>query len=262
MRSVYLATKQTARHLLEATTPGYVFFLKRDYEIQGPVGRPQAPWHNSVLKTCLERDKAIEQVKNLGLHTVSDPPKNWDSLAALDCVLAYTTKRARILDAGAEWYSRVLQWLCLYGYRRLTGINLIFREQKKLGPITYAYGDITRADYDAESFDAITCLSVVEHGVDLAAYFRNMSHILKPGGVLITSTDYWQTPIDTMGRIMYGAPVHVFSKHEILKAIELAEQSGLVLTGPVDLSCNEKVVRWKEVDLDYTTLVFTLRKVS
>lgn len=262
MGNVRLTMKQAVRHVLEATAPGYSFFLRRDHDVHGPTGKPQASWHNSVLKTRQERDKAIEQVTNLELPLVSDAPKNWDSLAALDCVLANTTKRACVLDAGAEMYSRILPWLCLYGYRRLTGINLVFKEQKRVGPITYAYGDVTRTDFGGETFDAITCLSVVEHGVDLEAYFRSMSRILKPNGVLITSTDYWEGPIDTEGRQVYGVPVHVFTRQEILHAIQLAERSGLILTGPIDLTCNEKVVHWKEVDLDYTFLVFTLRKVS
>jgi 2-polyprenyl-3-methyl-5-hydroxy-6-metoxy-1,4-benzoquinol methylase len=83
-------------------------------------------------------------------------------------------------------------------------------------------GDITHTEYDAATFDAITCLSVIEHGVDLDAYFREMSRILKPGGILITSTDYWQAPIDTKGQEMYGVPIHVFTQQEIRHAIELA----------------------------------------
>lgn len=93
-----------------------------------------------------------------------------------------------MLDAGAEMYSCILPWLCLYKFRRVEGINLVFKGVTRRGPITYKYGDITHTEYDTATFDAITCLSVVEHGVDLNTYFREMSRILKPGGILITST--------------------------------------------------------------------------
>jgi SAM-dependent methyltransferase len=182
-------------------------------------------------------------------------------LAALDCILASASRSANILDAGAEIYSRILPWLFLYGYRNLEGINVVFKDRKKLGPIVYCYGDVTATDYPDETFDAIACLSVVEHGVDLNAYFKETSRILKPNGVLITSTDYWHEPIDTHGKEMYGVPVHIFTRLELEQAIIMAEQNGLALTSSLDLVCNEKVVHWRGVDLDYTFVVFTLKKL-
>jgi hypothetical protein len=59
---------------------------------------------------------------------------------------------------------------------------------------------------------------------------------------------------------MYGVPVHIFTRDEIERAIKLAAQHGLVLTSRLDLSCDERVVHWKDVDLDYTFVVFALRK--
>ena len=260
MSRVYTTAKQFVRRVLESTTPGYLFYLRRDHHLSRSVGRPQAPWHNAVLKSREESQRAAEQVQNLGLPLISDPAKNWDSLAALDCILANTSKEARVLDAGAQLYSRILPWLCIYGYRKLDGINIAFKEKRKLGPIIYRYGDITNTEYNAETFDAITCISVVEHGVDIEKYLKEMSRILKPGGVLITSTDYWETPIDSRDQFMYGVPVHIFTKQEILRTVDLAERNGFVLTTPIDLGCSEKVVHWESVDLDYTFVIFTLRK--
>jgi SAM-dependent methyltransferase len=260
MRNPLAIAKRSARSVLESTNAGYRFLLKRSESVNGPTGRPSAPWHNAVLKTRRERDDAVSQVKRLGLPVVSDTQKNWDTLAALDCILSETSTSAKILDAGAETYSRILPWLFLYGYTKLEGINLVFTNRKRLGPIIYKHGDVTSTDYAPETFDAIACLSVVEHGVDLSAYFKEAARILKPGGILITSTDYWQTPIDSRGQQMYGVPVHIFTQDEIEQAISLAVQYGLVLTSKIDLSCDEKVVHWKEVGLDYTFAVFTLRK--
>ncbi len=252
--------KRALRGLLERTNLGYRYLLRRDSGMTGPYGRPNAPWHNAVLRTFQERDQALEQVKALGLPPMGEPTKNWDSLAALDFILANTPTRGRILDAGADRYSVILPWLFLYGYKRLDGINLVFEEPIRTGSMLYHHGDITRTKFEARTFDAITCLSVIEHGVDLELYFREMARILRPGGALITSTDYWQTPIDTHGQIMFDAPVHVFTEKEIRGAIELAKGFGLALTGSVDLACGEKVVHWTEVDLDYTFLVLTMRR--
>jgi SAM-dependent methyltransferase len=260
MRNPLAIAKRRVRSMLEATSPGYRLLLRLRDGARGPTGRPSAAWHNAVLKTRLERDNAVAQVRKLGLPVVSDTQKNWDTLAALHCILTETSTSAKILDAGAEIYSRILPWLFLYGYTKLEGINIVFQDQRRLGPIIYKHGDITYTDYAPETFDAIACLSVVEHGVDLSAYFMEMARLLKPGGILITSTDYWQSPTDTKGRQMYGAPVHIFTRDEIEQAIALAAQFGFVLTSNIDLSCDERVVHWSAVGLDYTFVIFTLRK--
>lgn len=248
-----------ARRVLEATSPGYRCVLKL---ARGPTGKPIAPWHNAVLKTSKESDEATEQVRRLGLPIVRDLCKNWDTLAALDCILDSTSTSAKILDAGAETYSRILPWLFLYGYRNLEGINIGFKGNKKRGPIIYRYGDVTCTDYPDETFDAIACLSVVEHGIGLDAYFKEASRILKPNGILVTSTDYWHEPIDTHGKEMFGVPVRVFTRGEIEQAIKTAKRCRLALTSPLDLTCNEKAVHWGHVDLDYTFVVFTVKKVA
>jgi SAM-dependent methyltransferase len=245
---------------MQDTTAGYLYRLRQEKGIEHLARPPNAPWHNAVLKNESDVREALVRVKLAGLYPHRDTPKNWDSIAALDCVLKNTGQEARILDAGAETYSVILPWLALNGYRKLIGNNLAFEGKKTEGPIVYEYGDITKTEYPDNHFDAITCMSVVEHGVDLAAYFSEMNRILRPGGVLVTSTDYWQTPIDTEGKTCFEVPVHVFSEAEIRAAIGVAEEKGFEPTGPLDLSCDEKVVHWKEVDLRFTFLIVTLRK--
>jgi hypothetical protein len=87
-----------------------------------------------------------------------------------------------------------------------------------------------------------------------------MYRLLKPGGILITSVDYYATPIDTRGLVAHGAPIKVFSKAEIQAALLLAQDVGFQLTGDVDLECEEKAVRWEQYGLEYTFLIFTLQK--
>jgi SAM-dependent methyltransferase len=209
----------------------------------------------------MEADDALKQVKKLGLPAIQDLPKNWDSLAALDLILKCTGKDARIFDAGGELYSMILPWLYLYGYTNLSAGNLVFRKTIKKGPIVYHHADITRTGSAPAVYDAITCLSVIEHGVDLRSYFSEMSRILKPGGVLITSTDYFDITVDARGQTAYGVPIHIFNREEIAEALALAAQFGLKPTGPMDLRAEQKVVKWrKQYDLNYTFIIFSLRK--
>ena len=189
------------------------------------------------------------------------PGKNWDSLAALDVILRTTRQSARVFDAGGETYSVILPWLSLYGYRNLVCGNISFESAFHRGPIRFEHADITRTTYPDGHFDAITCLSVIEHGVDVELYLREMSRVLKPGGTLVTSTDYYETPIDTRGHTAYGVPVRVFSRPEILKMLDQGEKVGFTPLGPLDPTSGEKVIHWRRFDLRYTFVVFSLRKV-
>ena len=213
-----------------------------------------------MLQTRQEWQFAVEQASTLNLPLHQDPPKNWDSLAALSAILTRTDSSATILDAGAEIYSVILPWLSLYGYQKLTGINLVFDQPVKQGNVLYEYGDLTQTPYESNSFEAITCLSVVEHGVDLRAYFQEMSRLLKPGGILVTSTDYYDEPIETRGQAAFGVPLRIFSRSDIEQILLLASQFDLRLTSPIGLECTDQAVTWVAYALSYTFIVFTLQK--
>ena len=245
--------------LLEYTRFGFPLYMA----VRWGTGRRQLPVAypvNTVLRHQGEIDAAVAEARRLGLPPVWDAPKTWDSLGALHEVLSRTGPDARVLDAGAEYYSQVLRWLYLYGYRDLTGINLVFPKPVHCGPITLEHGDITATRFPDGHFDAVTCLSVVEHGVDLDAYFREMARVLKPGGVLVTSTDYFAEPTDTAGREAYGGPIRVFDRAAMVGAFALAARHGLDLTGPVDLESDERCVHWTEHDLHYSFLIVTMTR--
>lgn len=220
-----------------------------------PAGLP-----NRVLASRTEWQEAAEYGRQLHLPLHRSGDKNWDHLAAVHAIVQSLPKSAWVLDAGAEFYSNVLPALFTYGFRHLYGINLSFADPARRGPIRYLPGDITHTEFSDGSFDAVTCMSVIEHGVPLHAYFREMFRLLKPGGILITSTDYYPEPVDTGNRIAHGAPIKIFCKREVEEMIRDAQACGFELTGEIDLDRKARAVRWDEYDLEFTFLIFTLRK--
>jgi len=215
---------------------------------------------NCVLQSRAEWREALSRGKRLNLPLHRSDEKNWDHLAAVDAIAHAMPKSARVLDAGAEFYSNVLPALFAHGFRSLYGMNLSFADPARRGPIRYLPGDITRTGFTDAFFDAITCMSVIEHGVPLEAYFCEMYRLLRPGGILITSTDYFPLPIDTRGKIAHGAPIKIFSRQDVEEMISLASAIGFEKTAEIDLGCAERTVRWDPYDLEYTFLIFTLRK--
>jgi SAM-dependent methyltransferase len=229
---------------------------------RGPHGSPSASWENSALKTSADLARCLDQVRRLGLPPMRDAAKNWDSLCALDLILRSTAANARILDAGAARWSMILPWLFLYGYRDLTAVNVEFSAPFRRGPIRYLTADITAMDFPDANFDAVTCLSVIEHGVDPESFFAEMSRIVVPGGLLIVSTDYFEPPVSTEGMRAYGAPVRIFDRQDIDTIVSIAGRHGWSITTPLDLSCDEKVVHWEEFGLRFTFLVLAMRKAA
>ena len=51
--------------------------------------------------------------------------------------------------------------------------------------------DLEKTGFQNNTFDFVTSLSVIEHGINIENYFKEMNRILKKEGLLLTSTDYW-----------------------------------------------------------------------
>ena len=170
---------------------------------------------------------------------------------ALGEILDRCRRDDAVLEMGAASYSPLLSCLTQYGFTHLQGIDLVRTKTDHRGPIVLRQGDLTATSFKDDSFRAIACLSVVEHGVDLRAYLVEAARLLRPGGVLI-STDFWCGDLDTAGKSAYGVPVHVFNPPEIRAFIALARELGFGTPRRQRLDCGDAVVHWRAVDLDYT----------
>lgn len=215
----------------------------------------------AVLSTRAQVDASVEEAHRLRLPLHPTREKNWDALGAVAAVLAYVGPGARVLDAGAARYSIILPWLRLYGVESLLGLNIEFDDrQVRHGSATFRHGDITATGLPDASLDAVTCMSVIEHGVDVPAFLAEASRVLRPGGVLVISTDYDQSPPDTSRQEAYGQPVHIFGPEGIERLVKHAEELGFSLVGDLALSHDERPVHWHRHGLDYTFLLLTFTR--
>jgi len=227
------------------------------------ITRPEPVWNDWLNRALLDEAEvatAERVLRACGLPPHGDGPKNWDFLVALGSILERVPPSGRVLDAGALQYSMLLPWLFLSGYRRLEGIDLQFEQPFRAGPIRYSPMDLTRTTFAEGRFDAIACLSVIEHGVPFDAYLDEARRLLRPGGLLVTSTDYWCEPVDTGGQVAYGVPIRIFGPQDIERFVDTARVRGFRLVTPLALACGQPVVTWQKFGLHYTFINVVLER--
>lgn len=217
---------------------------------------------NTTLKRKDQIQEYIDLAQQAGYVHRHDPPKNWDNYKALKWTLArHTDREVNIMDAGGIPASSYLPTLSQFGYTRLVALDLSNPHPPKLDReknITYKRGDITDTKYPDAYFTAVACLSVIEHGVPLDAFFQEMARVIKSGGSLMVSTDYWDEKVENPdGRMAYGVPVHIFSRQEMEEAIRIAAQHGFSLSDEPDFDCEERTVSWMGFQYTFILLCFT-----
>jgi SAM-dependent methyltransferase len=168
---------------------------------------------------------------------VADLLKSWDvALAAEVIEREFPDRLAPVLDMGC-YNSEILYVLHELGYRRLHGcdLNPLCRWMPYWHRIRYRLADLTRTPYGDKTFAAITCLSVIEHGVNPDSFAAEVSRLLRPGGLLLLTTDFdgRATPhaIPTDQRF-FGAPWRIASGAELMATIARFEGRGFTLLEP------------------------------
>jgi SAM-dependent methyltransferase len=227
----------------------------------------------------IEAERGLQELRLFKHHW---PIKSWDTYKMIK-IISDANKESFVLDVGC-YESPILPMLKRLGFINLYGCDLVLKSDRNptlmksspsvyhedYEPIVEMYNDksyklsirnIEDTNYRNQMFDYVTSLSVIEHGVNIKKYFREMSRIIKSNGYLLTSTDYWPDKlVNNKNVLSNGTPDNIFSREEIENLVEIAEKNGLKLIEPIDFEYKDKVVRWDSIDLDFTFIFFAMRK--
>ncbi|MFB5601235.1 MAG: methyltransferase domain-containing protein [Nitrososphaeraceae archaeon] len=241
--------------------------------------------YNSVLKNIFEVTEAERGLRKLQLFRHHSQIKSWDTYKMIK-MISGANRESFVLDVGC-YESPILPMLKRLGFINLYGCDLrlkssdcnpnftdnnnsSFKYHEDYEPIAKMYSDrsyqlsirnLEDTKYSDEMFDYVTSLSVIEHGVNIEKYFREMSRIIKSNSYLLTSTDYWPDKIVNNKNVLSkGTPDNIFSRDEIENLVEIAVKNGLKLIEPIDFEYKDKVVRWNSIGLDFTFIFFAMRK--
>jgi SAM-dependent methyltransferase len=213
--------------------------------------------------------KALARMDTLlARETVSylHPSKRWEYPWALE--RAALSPGTRVLDTGCG-ASIFPIYLADQGYR-VSAIDLQppFGLDARHGlAVEYVQGDLCRLPWPDASFDAVFCISVIEHlghgRVEQA--LKEMRRVLKPGALLLLTTDYYERADATL---WYEGPGESFAVDwgffdEPLLQKYFLNAEGFRVDGEMDLT-----VDWPETHetmrrfhgYPYTSVGIALRK--
>ena len=197
------------------------------------------------LQTRLESDAATVLVESLGLPSHHDSQKNWDTFKCVSYIASLGDLETPVLDAGSGARVVAPRWLHQLGYKNVYACDIQGAQKdlyKSIG-LHFSVQDLTATNYADGFFQAVTCISVIEHNVPLDAFAREMARILKPGGLLLVSTDYWSEFIDCSGIYPYGfdaGEMKIIDPKELTEFVGMAQAAGMELCAPLQFETHEK----------------------
>lgn len=224
-----------------------------------------------VLQDWLEIGEAnkILNRKRLPIHEASD--KNWD-LYRVYTIVESMPREKKIIDLGCG-DAFALKLLYAMGFKSLYGIDFSINWRARVGQITRMWrarslkvpyrlykGDLTTTKFSARTFDVALGISVIEHGVNLEKFLIESFRILKPGGLLFITNDYWEEEIQINASVRpYGLSWKIFSKQDIEHFIKLSYDVGFFLYRDSPFpKCSDRCIVWK--NHEYTFLNIVLKK--
>jgi SAM-dependent methyltransferase len=188
---------------------------------------------------------------------VGDHVKSWDVNRTVNFAEERLSRDARILDLGA-YCSEIPVALAHMGYTGVHGVDLNpdVKSMPCADRVKYTISDFMNTPFESGSFDAVTAISVIEHGYSPEKLFAEVSRLLKPNGYFIASFDYWPEKIDTGNTRFFDMSWLIFSAQDVDQMMDVARQHGFAPAGAIHAGASERAIHCMGFDYTFGWVVF------
>lgn len=196
---------------------------------------------NKFLKTRSEIDEATKFIQDNGLVESGISAKNWEVWQ----VMPYMAD-GNWADLGSDG-GVVLDNLVKKGIVGMkVGVDLAYRETVKVESYVNGYdrikGDLMDTKLPTGLFDFVTSLSVIEHEVDFSKFAKEVSRLLKPGGHLFVSFDFWEPKPLYEKRKLYKLDWNILDANDVNNLVKAFEENNILVVGDVDWKLQDAVI--------------------
>jgi SAM-dependent methyltransferase len=218
-----------------------------------------------VLQNWEEIGEATKELRRKKLPNHGLPEKNWD-LTRLAAQIDPLPRDSLIIDLGCGGLHG-LRFLSALGFTRLIGVDVSItlldravQARRALRgrrvPFRLRRCSLLKTPFADGCADVVVALSVVEHGVDIPAFLAEASRLLRPGGALFVSTDYWPELV-AKGPDLFGMPWTVLDRKQLNYLIDESARHRFRLeqSGPVPDVADRPVV-WEGLEYTFVSVVF------
>jgi hypothetical protein len=209
------------------------------------------------LRSKTEVEKCTKYLHENGLASHAVACKDWE-IAHIISDLA----DGNFLDMGSS-DSYILKNAVIKGIKgEKYGIDLR-APNVPLASVKYLIGDLLEVQLPEAYFQNITCLSVLEHGVDIKRFAVEASRLLSENGTLYVTFDYWDPKI-TANMQLYGLEWNILAKNDVQGLVAECKNQGMYLTEDIDWTVENPLINenyWAPAKVGYTfgMLSFTKR---
>jgi len=193
---------------------------------------------NFFLQSRADIDHATKYMEDNGYITSGLSCKNWEFFH-----VAPYLKDGALLDMGSSGSIVLANAIKNKLVGDKVGVDLEYPENiESPEGIKLMKGDLMGTGLPNESFDYVTCLSVIEHEIDFSKFAKEVARLLKSGAHLFVSFDFWNPKPLYEKRKLYKLDWNILDEKDVLNLIDVLRENGLHLVGDIDWTTQDAVI--------------------